>query len=140
MSERDLSQRGGGQSDADLRARFGELRARTRGPEFAAVLGRASEEARAQPALTVSSGRPSRRRVIAAGAWASAAIAATVAGILLFDFSSLMGPSADEEFAELVAAYSANVAGGAWSSPTSGLLNVPGMELVRGMPSIGGVR
>jgi hypothetical protein len=140
MSERNLSRHDVSESDADLRARFGELRARTRGPEFAAVLGRASADARAQPALTVSSGRPSRRRMLAAGVWASAAIAATVAGILLFDFSSLMGPSADEQFAELVASYSADVATGAWRSPTSGLLNVPGMELVRGMPTIGGVR
>jgi hypothetical protein len=65
--------------------------------------------------------------------WASAAVAAALAGVLLFD----RGPSEDEQFAELVAAYTADVSAGAWRSPTSGLLQVPGMELVRGVPSIG---
>jgi hypothetical protein len=127
--------------DQDLRARFGELRAEVEGgrrnPSFAAVLERASAEAAAQPALGVVRGGASgsRRRVVVAGAWASAALAATVAGLLLFD----RGPSEDEQFAELVASYSA-MSAGAMRSPTSGLLNVPGMDLVRGLPAIGGAR
>jgi hypothetical protein len=122
--------------DEDLRARFGELRAETRAPAFSAVLQRAADEARARPALCVVSGRPARRRLIAAGAWASAAIAATVAGLLILD----RGPSEDERFAQLVAAYSTDLAAGAWRSPTSGLLDVPGIELVRGLPAIGSAR
>ena len=118
--------------DGDLRARFGELRGLP-SPSFAAVMQRASAEAEAQPALHVVSGRPSRRRVITVGAWASAALAATVAGLLIFD----RGPNADEQFADLVAAYSTDMAAGAWQSPTTGLLNVPGMELTRAMPAIG---
>jgi hypothetical protein len=128
-------------SDQDLRERFGELRAEVEGarrsPSFAAVLARASADAEAQPTLGVVRGGAfaPRRRVVVAGAWASAALAATVAGLLLFD----RGPSEDEQFAELVASYAA-MSAGAMRSPTSGLLNVPGMDLMRGLPTIGGPR
>jgi hypothetical protein len=60
-------------------------------------------------------------------------VAAAVAGLMLVD----RGPSPDEQFERLVATYSSE-AGTAWQSPTSGLLNVPGMELTRSVPSIGG--
>jgi hypothetical protein len=134
--------------DEDLRARFGELRAGTRSPSFESVLERAEAGAREQPALgIVQGGSGSRRRLLRVGAWASAAIAATVAGLLLLDVDVTPGPSADEQFAELqfaelrfaelVAAYSQDMSAGAWRSPTSGLLDVPGMELVRGVPSLG---
>jgi hypothetical protein len=73
------------------------------------------------------------RRWVLVGAWGSAALAATVAGLLLVE----RGPSPDEEFARLVASYSTGAAAGLWRSPTSGLLAVPGMELTRSVPSIG---
>jgi hypothetical protein len=124
--------------DEDLRARFGELRAGTRSPSFESVLERAVAAAREQPALgIVQGGSGSRRRLLRVGAWASAAIAATVAGLLLLDGGAVPGSSADEQFEELVAAYSQDMSAGAWRSPTSGLLDVPGMELVRGVPSLG---
>ena len=125
--------------DEDLRARFAELRAETSTPSFGAVLERATAEARERPALGVSRGGAvrSRRRVIEIGAWASAAIAATVAGLLLFEGDPVPPSSADDRFAELVAAYSQNVSAGGWRSPTSSLLDVPGMELVRAVPSLG---
>jgi hypothetical protein len=123
--------------DEDLRARFDELRAEMRTPSFASVLERAAAEAREQPALGVHGGSGSRRRVLKVGVWASAAIAATLAGLLLFDRGATPGSSADDQFAELVAAYSQDMSAGAWRSPTSGLLDVPGMELVRGVPSLG---
>jgi len=122
--------------DEDLRARFGELRAQAdrRAPSFGTIMERAAAEARAQPTLqVVRGGWISRRRVVRVGAWASAAVAAALAGVLLVD----RGPSEDEQFAELVASYTADLSAGAWRSPTSGLLQVPGMELVRGVPSIG---
>ena len=124
--------------DEELRARFADLRDEVAcsTPSFAAMLERA--QARQQPELGVIDGgaaRP-RRRVLAVGAWASAAIAATVAGLLLFD-GDLTTRSADDEFADLVAAYSQDMSAGAWRSPTSSLLDVPGMELVRGVPSLG---
>jgi hypothetical protein len=124
--------------DEDLRARFEDLRAETRGPSFANVLERAAAEVREQPELGLVRGRSgSRRRFAKVGAWASAAIAATVAGLLLLDGDLTTTASDDDRFAELVAAYSQDRATGAWRSPTSGLLDVPGMELVRGVPSLG---
>jgi hypothetical protein len=122
----------------ELRARFQELRARSestgRVPEFRTVLARAEATLEARPALEVVAGRStSSRRWLRTGAWASAALAATVAGLLLVRG----GPSSEEDFARLVASYSSDVAAGAWQSPTSALLDVPGMDLMRSMPSIG---
>jgi hypothetical protein len=125
--------------DDGLRDRFQELRAEaTRAgdtPEFGALMARAQAEATARPNLgVVDGGAPwSRRRIVRVGGWASAALAATVAGLLMTN----LGPSDDEEFARLVAAYSADASAGAWKSPTSSLLEVPGIELVRSLPSIG---
>jgi hypothetical protein len=51
--------------------------------------------------------------------------------------SGALGPSGDEDFERLVAAYASQAAGGSWASPTSGLLDVPGMELMRSVPAIG---
>jgi hypothetical protein len=138
MTDPKLTQGG----DEDLRARFDDLRAGTRTPSFESVLERAAAEAREQPELGVVRGDlGSRRRVLKVGVWASAAIAATLAGLLLFDRGGTPGSSADQQFEELVAAYSQDMSAGAWRSPTSGLLEVPGMELVRGVPSLGtGVR
>ena len=131
-----MNERGVREGDGDLRARFGELRAdaERRTPSFRAVMERAADQARAQPTLAViSGGSTSRRRALKVGAWASAAVAAALAGVLLVE----RGPSEDEQFVELVAAYTADVSGGAWRSPTSGLLQVPGIDLVRALPSIG---
>ncbi len=124
--------------DDGLRDRFQELRAETARadgtPEFSALLARAEADATARPTFeVVAGGAWSRRRVVRMGGWASAALAATVAGLLITN----RGPSEDEEFARLVAAYSADASAGAWQSPTSSLLEVPGIELVRSLPSIG---
>jgi hypothetical protein len=128
-----------GAGDEELRARFGELRAKAgrSTPPFAAMLERAATEAREQPTLTVVRGGGSRRRALRVGAWASGAVAATVAGLLLFDGGSAPTASADEQFAELIASYASDMAAGAWRSPTSSLLDVPGIELMRSVPSIG---
>ena len=125
--------------DDGLRDRFQELRAETEqsggAPEFGALMARAQADAAARPALEVIEGGStwSRRRVVRVGGWASAALAATVAGLLLTN----QGPTEDDEFARLVAAYSADASAGVWQSPTSGLLEVPGIDLVRSLPSIG---
>ena len=124
--------------DDGLRDRFHELRATTeqpgRVPEFRAVYDLADTKARARPSLEVIDGAAySRRQIVRMGAWASAAIAAAVAGLILVERT----PSEDEQFARLVAAYTSETAAGAWRSPTAGLLDVPGMDLVRSVPSIG---
>ena len=56
---------------------------------------------------------------------------------LLFDGDLVQSSSEDDRFAELVAAYSQDLSAAAWRSPTSSLLDVPGMELVRAVPSLG---
>jgi len=128
-----------------LRERFLELRAEAsepgRVPDFRAMLGAARAEAAGRPTLGVLDGGEARagrarsggRRLFRAGAWASAALAATVAGLLLFDGRS----GDDDEFVQVVMAYSSDASGGAWQSPTSGLLEFPGVELVRSVPSLG---
>ena len=136
-------------SDDDaLRAEFGRLRTETEGsarvPDFGAMLERAKDDAvsrpgiaAARPELQVVQGESGegarRRRVVRIGGWASVAVAAAIAGVLLIG-----GPSdADLEFERLVAAYTTDVSSGAWRSPTSALMNVPGMDLARSVPSLG---
>lgn len=125
--------------DERLRDDFKGLRADVessgRVPDFASMLEKAKADAASGPDLQVlpGEGRGTRRRLYWAGGWASAALAATLAGLLLVG----RGPSPDEEFELLVAAYTADVASGALRSPTAGLLDVPGMNLTRSLPSIG---
>ncbi len=128
--------------DERLKEDFGQLRAETEGsarvPDFRAMLDKAKVDAAARPDLQVIQGGRSdsgvrRRRVLQIGGWASAAVAAALAGVLLMG-----GPSdADREFERLVASYTADLSSGAWRSPTSALLNVPGMNLTRSVPSFG---
>lgn len=129
--------------DDDLREAFQGLRADTeRGggaPQFGAMLEAARQQAESSPALEVVSGGarqepvPASRKLMRAGAWTSALLAASVAGLMLFG----RGPSGDEEFERLVAAYTSGAAAVASASPTSRLLEVPGMDLLRSLPSIG---
>ncbi len=126
----------------EFKEEFGRLRSETEGsarvPDFRAMLEKARADAVASPELQVVQGGQSdagvrRRRVVRIGGWASAAVAAAIGGVLLMN-----GPTdADREFDRLVTAYSADVSSGAWRSPTSGLLNVPGMDLTRSVPSFG---
>jgi len=131
--------------DDRLRERFLRLRAETeepgRVPDFQAMLDRARKDAADRPALQVTDGNrrrdprwSARRRLVRAGAWASAALAATIAGILLTRGRT----GGEENFERLVAAYQSDAVSGAWKSPTSGLLDVPGIEVIRSLPSIGG--
>lgn len=123
--------------DRDLKGAFGALREHDRGagraPEFGAMLAEAKRQADARPQLEVVAGGGHRRRLFWLGGWASAAVAAGVAALVLLG----RGPSGDDDFARLVAAYTTEAAAGEWSSPTASLLDVPGMDLMRSMPSIG---
>ena len=134
--------------DDRLKEEFEGLRAETRRsrsvPDFASMMAEAKRQAQEVPAQEVpalevvaggageSRARP-RRRFVRVGAWATAAVAAAVATLILVD----RGPSGDDDFERLVAAYTSETVEGAWSSPTSSLLDVPGMDLMRSVPSIG---
>jgi len=131
--------------DDGMRDAFQNLRAETRqggrAPEFGAMLEEARRQAAARPALEVVHGGGRRtggagpaRRLMRVGGWASAALAAGIAAVLLVDRPD---PTGEEDFERLVAAYAAETSGAAWSSPTSGLLEVPGIDLMRSLPSIG---
>ncbi len=128
--------------DDRLREEFHRLRSETEGsaslPEFRAMLEKAKADAEVFPDLQVVPGGQSasearRRRIVRIGGWASAAVAAALVGLLLLG----EGSDADREFERLVAAYSTDMASGAWRSPTSGLLDVTGMSLTRSVPSLG---
>jgi len=103
-------------------------------PEFEAMMVRAHHEAEGRPALELADGgagasdseRGARRRLTRVGGWMSLAAAAAAAGLLF------VGPptsDADAEFQNLVVAFSTDGASGAWRSPTSSLLNLPGLDL-----------
>jgi hypothetical protein len=127
--------------DDQLRDLFLELRSETerpgRLPDFDAMLSQARARAVAASAFDVQDGglaplRPvwPSRRMVRAGAWATAVLAAAIAGLIVVQ----RRPSGDSDFERLVASYT----GDTWASPTSGLLDVPGIELTRSLPAIGG--
>lgn len=149
-------------SDDLIRERFNQLRQdveRSGGvPDFRAMMERARQEAADAPSLHViepdaratpsapgddASRAPARhahhrgaarRRALLLGGWASVAMAAAVAALLLTGGED----AGDEEFDALVATFATDATTGAWRSPTSGLLDVPGVELLGSVPSIGG--
>lgn len=125
--------------DQRLRQRFLELREDTeraeRMPDFGPMLTRARAAALPRPAGVAGACAPnarvwSDRRFLRAGAWATVALAAAVTGLILVD----RHPSGEAEFEQLVAAYESD----RWQSPTAELLDVPGIEFTRSVPSIGG--
>ena len=130
--------------DDRLREAFQALREETeqagRVSDFGAMLDEAKRQAEARPPLQVvagsqgsQGGQASWRRLVRVGTWASAVLAAAVAGLILLD----RAPAGDEDFERLVASYAAGSTGGSWGSPTAGLLEVPGIDLMRSLPSIG---
>ncbi|MGD2070767.1 MAG: hypothetical protein PVI57_18990 [Gemmatimonadota bacterium] len=118
-----------------LRERFARLRGEeeARAPDFETVFGEARRRVEAgggrEPAEVVFARRP-RRWYRAAVTLAAAALAAVYLG----------APDPEERFEALVASYSDQLAGGRWRTPTDGLLDVPGMDLLVTVPSIEGLR
>lgn len=127
--------------DTDLRGRFQELRSRELAdvPDFETMLAAARETVAAETETeSVVSIRRRKPRIGSRGlAMASAAVAAALAVIWLApsDGSDAVGV---DEFDALVRSYSQQSGGGSWRAPTDGLLEVPGIELVRSVPTIGG--
>ena len=112
--------------------RFAELREEDarRAPDFTAMYEtavQASEQSRSSIPLEGRRARTTR--------WTYAATilaAAAIAGILL------LTPDPDADFEALVSSYSVDFGGSRWQSPTDGLLDAPGMNLIRTVPSIEG--
>lgn len=132
--------------DHRLRDGFRELRAHAERPgavpDFEKMMTRAKAESAAQPPYelvrtdTAGRQRPDgvRRNVARIGGWVSLAAAAAAAGLLFLDPG---GSRADAEFERLVSAFATDAGSGAWQSPTSSLLEMPGLDM-GAVPSIGG--
>lgn len=116
------------QQDTDLRARFDAQRRvhASDAPAFAGMLARARAEADA-PAMLPR--RFKLRRLVYAG---SLAAAAAIAALLVMPRST-----SKDEFERAVHAFQNDPALGGWKSPTAGLLDVPGSQLISTVPSVG---
>ncbi len=135
--------------ERELRERFARLKGdleREGAPSFRAMLERARADAAVQAGgaeqadgAAQAHGPPraaparDRRRWLRVGGWASVAAAAALAGLLITQQRA--DANADAEFERLVASFDASA--GSWQSPTAALLEVPGSDLMRSMPSVG---
>ena len=117
------------QQDTDLRARFEAQRDADakETPSFASMMERVRAEADVVP---IATRRHNVRRLVYAG---SLAAAAAIAALIVIPRS----PSSEDEFEQAVRAYRSSPALGGWQSPTDGLLNVPGSQLMSNVPSVG---
>jgi hypothetical protein len=119
--------------DPELRERFAEMKRveASSAPPFAAVLARAqADAARGTDSLPwLTSVRTVRRLGWVGGLAAAAAIAALIAIPRVH--------SGQDQFEQAVRAFEANPALGAWHSPTDGLLNLPGSQLISTIPRVG---
>jgi hypothetical protein len=124
------------QEDRDLQRRFQDLHDedRHRVPDFQAMMARAREEASVSERMALEE-RKGLRRVPRKLAWGGSLLAAAAAAFLLLLET---GGTSDSEFVQVVQTFSANPAAGAWKSPTDGLLDLPGSEILSTVPSIGG--
>lgn len=122
--------------DPELKALFQELREEDaeRAPGFRDLWAGLQEQAvPAPPAL--EAGKRSVGRFPRRLAWGGSLLAAAAAGAALFLLSH-RGTS-DAAFVMAVRAFSTNPAGGAWRSPTDGLLTLPGSEVLSTRPKLG---
>lgn len=126
--------------DQDLKGLFRHLRADDgRGiPGFEELMNRAREEAaRTGQKLNPQefrTGEGNPRRAIRRLAWGGSLLAAAAAAVILL---VQMPGTSDSEFERVVRAFSSDPASGAWTSPTDGLLDLPGTDILSTIPSIG---
>jgi hypothetical protein len=119
------------QHDSELRARFDAQRRAEAGeaPSFDAMIAGARFEAADVPG-TARGRRVRLRRLVYAGGLAAAA---AVAAVLVIPGSR----AGEDAFEEAVRVFQTDPALGAWRSPTAGLLEVPGRQLMSTVPSVG---
>jgi hypothetical protein len=124
--------------DRELEALYEGLKAEDekQAPDFARMMAKAHAQAGETAASRAdrpagSGGLFARPRL----AWAGGAVAAAAAAVLMLMIPR--GP--DAHFEEVVRAFSTDPAAGQWTSPTDGLLQVPGVELLSSVPRIGGL-
>ena len=124
--------------DKDLQGVFRDLKDQDRFkvPDFRTLMARARQEASGSETEIHPGGRWTRRNPRRL-AWGGSLLAAAAAAVLLL--VQIPGTS-DSEFERVVNAFSADPASGAWKSPTDGLLDLPGAEILSTVPSIGSSR
>ena len=117
--------------DAELRARFDAQRQAeaTKAPAFAPMM----ERARAIAATTSPAGAPRPLTLRRLGYVGGLAAAAVIATLLIVPRTR----SNEAAFEQAVREFQSDPALGAWRSPTDGLLNVPGSQLISTVPSVG---
>ena len=126
------------QEDQDLQGVFRDLQDQDRKkvPEFRTLMARARQEASGSE-REIHLGSRWTRRLPRRLAWGGSLLATAAAAVLLL--VQIPGAS-DSEFERVVNAFSADPASGAWKSPTDALLDVPGVEILSTLPSLGSSR
>ena len=122
----------GQRQDSDLRERYEAMRRddASRAPRFTELLAHAKGEA----AQVVGAGRLSARVHWRRFGWATGLVAAAaIAALILIP----RGRSDEAAFEQAVQAFQTDPALGAWRSPTAGLLDLPGRDLISTMPRVG---
>ncbi len=117
--------------DNELRARF-QAQRRTEAneaPPFASMMERARATA-GNAAPRIRQRRPNWRDLVYIGGLAAAA---AIAALIVIP----RGPSSEDAFEQAVRRFQNDPALGAWQSPTDGLLEVPGSQLITTVPSVG---
>ena len=117
--------------DAELRARFEAQRQaeKEQTPPFAEMMARA-RTAGATDAPAPAPRMVRLRTVLYAGGLAAAAM---IAALLVIPRAQ----SGEDDFERAVRAFQNDPALGAWQSPTDGLLDVPGSQLISTVPRVG---
>ena len=117
--------------DTELRARFeAQRRAEaSEAPPFASMMERARAAA-GDAAPRIRPRRPNWRDLAYIGGLAAAA---AIAALLVIP----RGASNEDAFEQAVRRFQNDPALGAWQSPTDGLLDVPGSQLITTVPSVG---
>lgn len=123
------------QEDQDLKDLFGDLEATEgkRTPDFRVLMDNVKAEA-AESGLDLYPAKMRTRFSRSRLAWGGSMLAAAAAAVLIFVQTS---GTSDSEFVRVVEAYTADPASGAWTSPTEGLLALPGQDILSTVPSIG---
>jgi len=122
--------------DPELKALFQELREEDAGraPGFRDLWAGLQEQAVPVPPAP-KAGERAMGRFPRRLAWGGSLLAAAAAGAALFLLSHR--ETSDAAFVMAVRDFSTSPAGGAWRSPTDGLLTLPGSEVLNTRPRLG---
>ena len=119
--------------DPELRARFEEQKRvdASQAPSFATVMARTQAELAQDAGSTAA--RDTRVRWRRYGLTGALAAAAAIAALIVIPRAN----SGDDAFEQAVRAFQNDPALGAWRSPTDGLLQLPGNQLMSTIPRVG---